>query len=268
MQTYMNSIGKFPLLSADAELALFQRIRMGDMEARSQMIEANLRLVIDIATKSRGWYVGLGMREDIVEEGNIGVIHATESFNPALFQTRFSTYATFWIRQHIRSFLISQGYPIKLPKRAHTLGVQWDRQAAHLEDLLGRKPYENEIAYSLKLSPAQVKMVQRLKLARGILRECELEGDWERDHLGAAEFSRLPIEQQELFEKVNVFIEDLTEKEREVINMKFGLNGYEVLDYREIGSRLGISHEWARKTAIRVVESFKVIGSLRDEDSE
>jgi RNA polymerase primary sigma factor len=263
MQIYMNSIKDFPLLTAEEELALFQRIHKGDMEARSQMIKANLRLVIDIASKNPGWY--LGLRDDLIEEGNIGVIHATETYDPELFDTRFSTYATYWIRQHQRAFMISQGRPIKISKRAHTLAVKWDKQAAHLENVLGRHPYENEIANSLGLGKAQVKMVKRLKLARGILRECELEGNWET-HMGleSVEFGRLPMEQQELYEKVNLFIEDLTETEREVINMRFGLNGYEVSDYREIGRHLNISHEWARKTTNRVIESFKVIGSLSD----
>jgi RNA polymerase primary sigma factor len=208
------------------------------------------------------------MKDDIIEEGNIGVIHATESFDPELFQTRFSTYATFWIRQHIRLFMVKQGYPIKLSKRAHTLAAKWDKQAAHLTDLLGRQPDEKEIANSLGLGKLKVKTVKQHKLALGILRECELEGDWEKDHLGAGEFNQLPLEQQEIFEKVNLFIEDLTETEREIINMKFGLNGYEALNYRDIGKNLGISHEWARKTTVRVIESFKVIGSLKDEDGE
>lgn len=263
MQTYIDSIRDTPLLTADQELALFERIQCGDMEARDEMIRANLLLVVSIACQSRG--AALGLRDDCIEEGNVGVIHATESFDPVRFQTRFSTYATYWIRQSIRQFLFNQGCPIKLNSTAHNIVVKWDRAATVLESKLGRKPDDREVADFLKVSHKKMKIVQRFKLARGILRECELEGRWE-DTVGAAKFGNLSCEERELFDKVNVFIEDLTERERAVINMRFGLNGYEVLNYREISKVLGISHEWVRKTEVRVIESFKVIGSLHNHE--
>ncbi len=267
MQEYLQAISKIPQLTEDQESALCEKIVRGDMAARQRMIEANLKLVVSIANKvnrksppSAG-----GLLEDIVSEGNIGVIHATETFDGNRFQTRFSTYATYWIRQHMTQFLRRNGLPIRLTMAAHNKTRRWDKEVSRLTEVLGIIPSDGEVARSLGFTNEQVGMVRQLKLARGILHESELEGDWETHHLRTTEYSELPYEERELLDRVNMFIEDMTSQERLIINMRFGLNGYEALRLRDIGEHLGVSHEWVRKVETRVLESLKVIGSAHHE---
>src|SRR5579883_2798630 len=140
LQIYLREINDTPLLSAQEERDLAQRIAAGDPYAREQMVKANLRLVVNIA---RG-YLGKGLGlEDLIEEGNLGLLRAVEGFDGAM-ETRFSTYASYWIKQSIRRAVMNNGKPIRLPAYMVTLLAKWKRATSGLTERLGRAPTPEE----------------------------------------------------------------------------------------------------------------------------
>src|SRR6267378_1630051 len=147
LETYLREINETALLTADQEKSLARKIGEGDTEARDQMVRANLRLVVNIA---RG-YTGKGLAlQDLIEEGNLGLLRAVEGFDPAV-GTRFSTYASYWIKQSIKRALINTAKPIRIPAYMVELLCKWRRMAADMQDSLGRTPTVEEIARALQL---------------------------------------------------------------------------------------------------------------------
>src|SRR5438552_10674925 len=142
LETYLSEINETPLLSADEEKLLAVRIEEGDIEARDHMVRANLRLVVNIARSYTG--KGLGL-QDLIAEGNLGLMRAVEGFDPAM-NTRFSTYASYWIKQSIKRAVINTGKTIRIPAYMVELLAKWRRAASKLHDELGRPPTHEEVA--------------------------------------------------------------------------------------------------------------------------
>src|SRR6266852_4349052 len=147
LETYLREINETPLLNADEEKQLAYRIEEGDSEARDRMVRANLRLVVNIARSYTG--KGLGL-QDLIEEGNLGLLRAVEGFDPSM-NTRFSTYASYWIKQSIKRAVINTGKTVRIPAYMNELLVKWRRASARLHEKLGRQPAYEEIARSLNL---------------------------------------------------------------------------------------------------------------------
>jgi len=148
LQIYLQDINDTPLLSADEERELADRVAEGDRLAREHMVKANLRLVVNMA---RG-YLGKGLSlEDLIEEGNLGLMRAVEGFDGTM-DTRFSTYASYWIKQSIRRALMNYGKPIRLPAYMVSLLAKWRRATVALTDRLGRAPTPEEMGLALHLS--------------------------------------------------------------------------------------------------------------------
>src|SRR4051812_45123990 len=157
LHLYLQDINATPLLSAKEEQSLAVRIAVGDPEAREHMVKANLRLVVNIA---RGYMnKGLGL-EDLIEEGNLGLMRAVEGFDGGL-ENRFSTYASYWIKQSIRRAVMNQGKPIRLPAYMVTLLTKWKRVTVGLTERLGRTPTPDEIGKALRLSKKKVGIVTK-----------------------------------------------------------------------------------------------------------
>src|SRR5215471_1901642 len=157
LQIYLQDINSTPLLSADEERELAERVAAGDPYARDHMVKANLRLVVNIA---RG-YLGKGLNlEDLIEEGNLGLMRAVEGFD-GLMETRFSTYASYWIKQSIRRAVMNQGRPIRLPAYMVSLLSKWKRAQTVLAERLGRAPTPDEIGKALRLSKKKVGIVAK-----------------------------------------------------------------------------------------------------------
>src|SRR5207245_1943990 len=132
LETYLRQINQTPLLTADEEKALAHRIGVGDIEARDQMVRANLRLVVNIARS----YIGKGLSlQDLIAEGNLGLLRAVEGFDPTM-NTRFSTYASFWIKQSIKRALVNTAKTIRIPAYMVELLSKWRRMTARLQDQL------------------------------------------------------------------------------------------------------------------------------------
>ena len=146
LETYLREINEVALLTADEEKMLAKRIEQGDDQARDRMVRANLRLVVNIA---RG-YVGKGLAlQDLIEEGNLGLLRAVQGFDPEV-GTRFSTYASYWIKQSIKRALVNTAKPIRIPAYMVELLCKWRRMSADLQDSLGRPPTVEEIARALR----------------------------------------------------------------------------------------------------------------------
>src|SRR5262249_24123257 len=148
LETYLREIKETALLTARQEQELASRVEEGDCEARDQMVRANLRLVVNIARS----YLGRGLAlEDLIAEGNLGLMRAVEGFDPSL-EIRFSTYASYWIKQSIKRAVINTGKTVRVPAYMAELMVKWRREANRLQEELGRAPTQDEVAAGLKLS--------------------------------------------------------------------------------------------------------------------
>src|SRR5881392_2523259 len=157
LETYLQEINETPLLNADQEKDLARRIAVGDTEARDQMVRANLRLVVNIA---RG-YTGKGLAlQDLIEEGNLGLLRAVEGFDPAM-GTRFSTYASYWIKQSIKRALINSAKTIRIPAYMVELLSKWRRASARLTEELGRTPTPEEVARVLGLAKKKLPIIKK-----------------------------------------------------------------------------------------------------------
>src|SRR5205823_15086224 len=157
LETYLREINETALLNADLEKQLAYRIEDGDAEARDQMVRANLRLVVNIARGYTG--KGLGL-QDLIEEGNLGLLRAVEGFDPSM-NTRFSTYASYWIKQSIKRAVINTGKTIRIPAYMNELMIKWRRATAKLQDELGRTPTQEEIAASLQLPKKKLAIIRK-----------------------------------------------------------------------------------------------------------
>src|SRR6516162_5657656 len=147
LETYLREINETPLLNADEEKRLAYRIEDGDSEARDRMVRANLRLVVNIARS----YTGKGLAlPDLIEEGNLGLLRAVEGFDPTM-NTRFSTYASYWIKQSIKRALVNTAKTIRVPVHMVELLAKWHRASVQLQEELGRPPTPEEIARKVGL---------------------------------------------------------------------------------------------------------------------
>src|ERR1700687_10055 len=157
LETYLREINETALLSADEEKELAHKIEDGDSEARDRMVRANLRLVVNIARSYTG--KGLGL-QDLIEEGNLGLLRAVEGFDPSM-NTRFSTYASYWIKQSIKRALVNSAKTIRIPAYMVELLSKWRRATAKLHDELGRAPLADEVAQELGLPKKKLRIVKK-----------------------------------------------------------------------------------------------------------
>src|SRR5215471_15712778 len=175
LETYLREINETPLLNADEEKALAYRIEEGDSEARDHLVRANLRLVVNIARSYTG--KGLGL-QDLIEEGNLGLLRAVEGFDPAM-NTRFSTYASYWIKQSIKRGLINSGKTIRIPAYMVELLSKWRRASARLTEELGRSPTPEEVARVLGLPKKKLPIIKKaIKIYNATPQTDQSEAGW------------------------------------------------------------------------------------------
>lgn len=244
---YLQDINVTPLLSAEQERDLAERVAEGDPEAREHMVKANLRLVVNIA---RGYVnKGLGL-EDLIEEGNLGLMRAVEGFDGGM-ANRFSTYASYWIKQSIRRAVMNQGKPIRLPAYMVTLLTKWKRVNTLLTEKLGRPPTPEEIGRTLRLSKKKVGIVglairvNNLTPHPEAAEEGNILDDVLTDDRSKSAGDQL-IEADDL-SRIKDELERLEDRESAVIRMRFGLEGEGPMTLREIGENLGLTRERVRQ---------------------
>ena len=220
------------------------------------MIQANLRLVVKIARD----YVGRGIAlDDLIGEGNLGLIRAAEEFDPR-FGTRFSTYASYWIKQAIRHALINTTATIRLP--AHMVGLltRWRRAERSLCRELGRAPTFEEIATSLGLTETQKTLVARAQQARQLKLESGMAGEANRwspeESVDRREAPESAMEAEDDRACCCSRLDRLDDRERTILSLRYGLEGALPLTLKEIGRRLGVTREWVRKIELRAVRKL------------
>ncbi len=256
LQMYLQEIKDDALLSASEECELAEAIARGDSDARSRMIQSNLRLVVKIARD----YVGRGIvLDDLIGEGNLGLIRAAEEFDPR-FGTRFSTYASYWIKQAIRHALINTTSTIRLPAHMVSLLTKWRRAERLLSRESGRTPTFDEIASSLNLTEAQKTLVARAQQARHLKLEGGMFDDgthWSPDE--SIDDHEAPDSMLESDDERNILLrrlERLDDRERVILSLRYGLEGEQPQTLKEIGRRLGVTREWVRKIEVRAVRKL------------
>lgn len=246
LETYLREINETALLTADDEKNLSNRISNGDMLARDRMVRANLRLVVNIA---RG-YSGKGLPlQDLIEEGNLGLLRAVEGFDPDM-NTRFSTYASYWIKQSIKRALINSAKTIRVPAYMVELLSKWRRANAKLHDELGRMPTADEIARELELPSKKLKIVKKAIQLYNSTPQTE---DNESVSLGEMiPDERLLGPEDDLINTDNLvhverMLKDMDEREATILKMRFGLESGEPRTLKEIGEELGLTRERVRQ---------------------
>ena len=268
---YLGRIRDGKLLDADEERELSRRTHEGDKKARRRLIEANLRLVISIAKKYRGRGV---MFEDLIQEGNAGLIRAVEKFDPTM-GNRFSTYATWWIRQAVTRAIADQGRTVRLPAHVVDSLFRLRRAEAQLSVELGRDATDEELAERLDVEPEETRRLRRVSQPIGSVNarigaeDGSEMGDLLPDERLEHDFVRAEAGQWErtLVEAVGT----LPEREAKVLELRHGLDGGETRTLREVSETLGISQERARQVeikALRTIRTGRYAGTLRQALSE
>jgi RNA polymerase primary sigma factor len=246
LQLFLNEIRRYPLLSADEEVELARRIEQGDLEAKERMINSNLRLVVSIAKKYQGQELSL---LDLIQEGIFGLIRAAEKFDWRKGY-KFSTYATFWIRQAIQRGLANKARTIRIPVHIGQRERKIVRAERELQARLGREPSDDEIAAAAELPLTQVEEVRdAARTVTSLDRPVGEEGD---TRLGDLLQGDAPPPDQEVElslgeELLRQTIEELPDNEQRVIRLRYGMDGEDPKPLRETGRRLGLSAERVRQ---------------------
>jgi RNA polymerase primary sigma factor len=267
LRLYLREIGKVPLLTADQEVYLAKRIERGDMLAKRQMIEANLRLVVSIAKS----YLGRGLSFlDLIQEGSLGLIRAVEKFDYRKGY-KFSTYATWWIRQAVTRAIADKARTIRIPVHM----VEKLNKVVHIErqlvQRLGREPRPDEIAAELDMTTEEVREILRMaqhpiSLEKPIGEEEESElGDFVQDDQAESPFDTASLSLRR--EDIENALASLPERERKVIELRFGLNGEPPCTLEEVGRAFGVTRERIRQienNTLKKLESLPEAQGLKD----
>jgi RNA polymerase primary sigma factor len=247
LESYLREINETPLLKAEEEKDLAHRIEDGDSEARDHLVRANLRLVVNIARSYQG--KGLAL-QDLIAEGNLGLLRAVEGYDPSM-NTRFSTYASFWIKQSMKRAVVNTAKTVRLPAYMVQLLTEWRRAAARLQEELGRTPTEDEIATRMKLPKKKLSIIK--KAIRIYNANPQNEGEdtgWSIDDLAMDGVGHAPeahMTRTDDMTQVLHLLEALEEREAKVLRLRFGLESDEPMTLKEIGECLDLTRERVRQ---------------------
>jgi RNA polymerase primary sigma factor len=267
LRLYLRSIGKVELLTAEREVSLAKRIERGDLLAKQEMVEANLRLVVSIAKS----YLGRGLSFlDLIQEGSLGLIRAVEKFDYRKGY-KFSTYATWWIRQAVTRAIADKARTIRIPVHM----VEKLNKVVHIErqlvQRLGREPQPEEIAIELEITTEEVREILRMaqlpvSLEKPIGEEEESElGDFVQDEQAESPFDTASLQLRR--EDIDRALDSLPERERKVIELRFGLTGAQPCTLEEVGRAFGVTRERIRQienNTLKRLETLPEAQGLRD----
>jgi len=256
---YLNEIGASPLLTAEEEVYFSRRAQKGEEAARKRMIESNLRLVVRIARR----YVNRGLALlDLIEEGNLGLIRAVEKFDPER-GFRFSTYATWWIRQTIERAIMNQTRTVRLPIHVVKEINVYLRAARRLAQSLDHEPTIEEIAEVLGKPIEEAKRMMGLN-ERETSVDTPLSRDVDKPLLEAIPDETLVdpsdvLQDESMHDKLEEWLGQLTDKQREVVERRFGLHGYESATLEQVGNEIGVTRERVRQIQMDALQRLRKI---------
>lgn len=264
LKIYLKEIGQIPLLTAEEEVELGERIKAGDQEARQKMEEANLRLVVAIAKH----YVGKGMAfMDLIQEGNMGLMHAVEKFDAGR-GSKFSTYAVWWIKEAIMRALDSQSREIRVPVRVAQNMNKITKTERQMQQALGREVAAEEIAKELHMTTDEVERMQSyiknpvsLETPVGEEEDGSLEDFIEDTQEQTPEDAVAALVQKE---EVQELLATLSKKEQKVLRLRYGLEDGNVHTLEETGQVLGVTRERIRQLESRALEKLRKTAKSRD----
>jgi len=247
LETYLREINETALLNGDQEKELAHRIGAGDVSARDQMVRANLRLVVNIA---RG-YTGKGLAlQDLIEEGNLGLLRAVEGFDPNM-NTRFSTYASYWIKQSIKRALVNTAKTIRIPAYMVELLAKWRRATSKLQDELDRAPTHEEVAKFLGLPKKKLSIIKKaIRVYNSAPQTDQPENGWSIDEMVTDNRNKAPDDElvdTDDLKQVMHLLDKMDKREATVLRMRFGLDDEEPKTLKEIGECLGLTRERVRQ---------------------
>ena len=260
MQLYLKQINEVSLLTAEDERTLGWRIMNdNDHRAKEQMIKANLRLVVSISKNYS--HRGLPL-SDLIEEGNLGLIRAVEGFDPAQ-GARFSTYASWWIKQAIKRTLINAVQPIHIPAYMVELIAKWKEASRRLEEALGRQPTTQELAAEMEIPLKKLTIIWRALKAFHAPPQAPLGEDGQ-----AVDFADLfedfrgeqpdeAVAQSEEFRTIIKLLDAIDERDARVLRLRFGLEGQEPLTLKQIGKEIGLTRERVRQIEVDALRKLQ-----------
>ena len=266
LQLYLKQINEVPLLTAAEERELGWRIiNDNDHEAKERMVKANLRLVVSIGKN----YVHRGLPlADLIEEGNIGLIRAVEGFDPAQ-GARFSTYASWWIKQAIKRTLINAVQPIHIPAYMVELIAKWKETTRRLEEELGRQPTSHELAQAMQIPQKKLNIIRRAMKAFHAPPQQPVNEDGSGVDFADLfeDFRTEPpdetIAQSEEFQTILRLLDSIDERDARVLKLRFGLEGQEPLTLKQIGREVGLTRERVRQIEVDALR--KLQAQLQDD---
>jgi len=253
LETYLREITETALLTPEEELPLAQAVSGGDVEARDLMIRSNLRLVVNIARGYTGRGLGL---QDLIEEGNLGLLRAVEGFDPAM-GTRFSTYATYWIKQSIKRALVNSSKTIRIPAYMVEILTKWQRASHRLLEDLGRTPTHEEVARLIGLPRKKLSLIRKAILINSLIPQFDQpEIGWTLNEVIADKRRYRPDEAMLASDNLAYVMEQIElmePRDAAVLKMRYGLCGHETRTLKEIGERLGLTRERVRQIEIEIL---------------
>ena len=268
LQAYLNDISKISLLTAQEEKDLAYRIRDGDAAAREAMTVANLRLVVSIAKM----YVNRGLAfMDLIEEGNIGLLKAVERFDPKA-ETRFSTYATWWIKQSIRRAITNTVKTVRIPAYMVEIISQWKNATTELTSQLGRQPTVSEVAKSVNIPAQKVNVIKRVvRAAMNANQPVSLDFAYAGNDIIEDQGTRQP--EDEFFDqydkdKLTQHLECLTEREADILRMRYGLTTGEPMTLEQIGNEMSLTRERIRQIEDEALRKLHAIMTTDEPEEE
>ena len=257
VRMYLKEIGKVPLLSAEEEIELAKKMEAGDQEAKKRLAEANLRLVVSIAKR----YLGIGMLFlDLIQEGNLGLIKAVEKFDCSK-GFKFSTYATWWIRQAITRAIADQARTIRIPVHMVETINKLIRVQRQLLQELGREPFPEEIAKAMDIPVERVREIQKIS-QEPVSLETPI-GEEEDSHLGDfIQDDNVPVPADEaaftlLKEQLTEVLSTLTEREQKVLRLRFGLDDGRARTLEEVGREFNVTRERIRQIEAKALRKLR-----------
>lgn len=258
-QIYLREIGFSSLLTAEEEVRFGRLCQKGDMEARNHMIECNLRLVVKISRR----YINRGLPFlDLIDEGNLGLIRAVEKFDPER-GFRFSTYATWWIRQTIERALMNQTRTVRLPVHVLKEINIYQRAARQLTQSLEHEPTADEIAEKLDVPVADVKKMLGMK-EKITSFDTPIDHDVDRTLLDALPDEKAAdpadiLQSEQVNKYLDAWLDDLSDKHREVILRRFGLRGYDIATLEQVGNDVGVTRERVRQIQVEALKKLRTL---------